>query len=403
LLTEHDDAWVELTDDFHELSTGDFLWSSERSGQRNLELRRPDGALEKVLTNDSAGFRSLVGVDESKRIALIAAGPDTTTQSIVAVPLGAGEMRVVAEGDGPATAVAARDGRLLWLRQDHVSGLPEHAIISSDGTLLTRLPNAMEPVARLPRPRFLTLDLPQGRLKAAVLLPSWAKPHQRFPVLDWVYGGPTVTTVARSALSFELQQWFADQGFVVVKIDNRGTPHRGRAFARAVAGSFADVPLGDQADALAALAAQDPALDLQHVGIIGASFGGYLSALAVLRRPDRFEAAVALAPVTDWLDYDTTYTERYLGLPSENASGYEHSSLLGYAKSLSRPLLLGHGTADDNVHFGHTLKLIAALEKAGHAPAVFLVPGQTHLFADQTTQEVLWANAAVFLEEELGR
>ncbi len=122
-----------------------------------------------------------------------------------------------------------------------------------------------------------------------------------------------------------------------------------------------------------------------------------------MKRPDRFQAAVALAPVTDWLDYDTTYTERYLGLPSENAAGYERSSLLGYAKNLRRPLLLGHGTADDNVHFGHTLKLVEALERGGHAPAVFLVPGQTHLFADQTTQEVLWANAAVFLEEELRR
>ncbi len=176
LLAEHDDAWVELTDDFHALATGELLWSSERSGQRNLELHGPNGELEKVLTNDAAGFRSLVGVDEGKRIALIAAGPDTTTQSIAAVPLGDGEMRVVAEADGPATAIASRDGRLLWLRQDHISALPDHSVIRSDGTLLAHLPNAMEPVARLPRPRFLTLELPQGRLNAAVLLPSsWAR------------------------------------------------------------------------------------------------------------------------------------------------------------------------------------------------------------------------------------
>ena len=403
LLNEHDDAWVELTNDFSELSTGGFLWSSERSGQRKLELHGADGALEKVLTNDAAGFRSLVGVDEAAQVALIAAGTDATSQLIAAVSLQGGPLRTVAEGDGPATAVASRDGRLLWLRQDHVAALPEQSLIQSSGTQLARLPSAMEPIARLPRPRFLTLDLPQGRLNAAVLLPSWAKAGQRFPVIDWVYGGPTVTTVARSALSFDLQQWFADQGFAVVKIDNRGTPHRGRAFARAIAGSFADVPLGDQADALVALAAQEPALDLQHVGIIGASFGGYLSALAVLKRPDRFQAGVALAPVTDWLEYDTTYTERYLGLPAENPRGYEESSLLGYAKALRRPLLLGHGTADDNVHFGHTLELIAALEQAGHAPSVFLIPGQTHLFADRTTQEVLWANAARFLLEELKR
>ena len=414
LLSEHDDAWLELTDDFHELATGKFLWSSERSGQRNLELHRADGALDKVLTSDAVGFRSLVGVDEGAQVALIAAGTDATTQVVEAVPLTGGEPRTIAAGDGPANAQASRDGRFLWLRQDHLSAMPDQAILRSDGTPVARLSSAMEPMPQLPRPRFLTLDLPQGRLNAAVLLPSWARPGQRFPVIDWVYGGPTVTTVVRSAASFELQQWFADRGFAVVKIDNRGTPHRGRAFARAISGapggasgggsggSFAEVPLTDQADGLAALAAQEPALDLTRVGIIGASFGGYLSALAVLRRPDRFEAGVALAPVTDWLEYDTMYTERYLGLPSENPDGYARSSLLGYAKALRRPLLLGHGTADDNVHFGHTLELIAALEQTGHAPAVFLVPGQTHLFADQTTQEVLWANAAAFLVEQLG-
>ena len=361
-----------------------------------------DGALQKVLTNDAAGFRSLVGVDGAAHVALIAVGADATTQSIAAVPLEGGELRTVAEGDGPASAIASRDGRFLWLRQDHVSAPPEHSRHPrATAALVAHLPSTRRAHRQASRPRFVTLDLPQGRLNAAVLLPSWATPHARFPVIDWVYGGPTVTTVARSALSFDLQQWFADQGFAVVKIDNRGTPHRGRAFARAIAGSFAEIPLGDQADGLAALAAQEPALDLAHVGVIGASFGGYLSALAVLRRPDRFHAGVALAPVTDWLEYDTTYTERYLGLPAENPHGYEESSLQGYAKTLRRPLLLGHGTADDNVHFGHTLELVAALEQTGHAPSVFLIPGQTHLFADRTSQEVLWANAALFLEEWL--
>jgi dipeptidyl-peptidase-4 len=144
------------------------------------------------------------------------------------------------------------------------------------------------------------------------------------------------------------------------------------------------------------------------VGIIGASFGGYLSALAVLERPDRVQAGVALAPVTEWRDYDTTYTERYLGLPGANTKGYAESSLLtadrhGPVTRLTSPLLLIHGTADDNVHFQHTLELIDALERMGFAPDVFLVPGQTHLFADQKTQEVMWATAAAFFLRHLTR
>jgi dipeptidyl-peptidase-4 len=138
------------------------------------------------------------------------------------------------------------------------------------------------------------------------------------------------------------------------------------------------------------------------VGAIGASFGGYLSALAVLRAPSHFAAAVAIAPVVDWLDYDTAYTERYLGLPQDNAAGYSQSSLLTGAAELSRPLLLIHGTADDNVHFGGTLRLTSAFMQAGIPPNLLAVPGATHLFADQTTQRLVWASAAAFLIEQLG-
>ena len=111
-----------------------------------------------------------------------------------------------------------------------------------------------------------------------------------------------------------------------------------------------------------------------------------------------------MAPVTDWLAYDTAYTERYLGLPSSNPGGYADSSLVKGSSwlRLKRPLLLAHGTGDDNVHFGNTLELIDALEHSGHAPEVFLIPGQTHLFADQATQEVMWATAGAFFIRHLG-
>jgi dipeptidyl-peptidase-4 len=204
---------------------------------------------------------------------------------------------------------------------------------------------------------------------------------------------------------YVLGQWLADQGFVVAKIDNRGTPNRGRDFERAIQGSFAQVPLGDQILGLDALArteaAGDPKLDLAHVGVIGASFGGYLAALAVLRAPERFDAAVAIAPVVDWLDYDTAYTERYLGLPQDNETGYTQSSLLTGAEGLRRPLLLIHGTADDNVHFAGTLRLTSALMHAGIQPNLLAVPGATHLFADQKTQRLVWASAAAFLMDNV--
>jgi dipeptidyl-peptidase-4 len=240
-----------------------------------------------------------------------------------------------------------------------------------------------------------------GTLEAAIVRPTDFSPSRHYPVVDWVYGGPGVVSVQRSAASYTLQQWIADQGFVVVKIDNRGTPWRGRQFERVFKGSFAEIALGDQADGLTELARNSRYMDLDRVGIIGASFGGYLSALAVLRRPELFKAAVAIAPVVGWEDYDTHYTERYLGIPAENPEGYRNSSLLTGAERLSRPLLLIHGTADDNVHFGGTLKLIQALEAAGKGASLFLVPGQTHMFADQPTQRLMWSTSVAFLADHL--
>ena len=167
---------------------------------------------------------------------------------------------------------------------------------------------------------------------------------KRYPVVVSVYGGPSALTVRADERAYLLAQWMADHGVVVVSIDNRGTPRRDRAWSRAIKGDFGQVPLDDQVAALQALGARLPELDLSRVGIYGWSFGGYMSALAVMRRPDVFKVAVAGAPVVDWRDYDTHYTERYLDLPQANPKGYEASNLLTYAGKLDRPLLLIHGT-----------------------------------------------------------
>jgi dipeptidyl-peptidase-4 len=166
-----------------------------------------------------------------------------------------------------------------------------------------------------------------------------------------VYGGPHSLMVKSDERHYLLAQWIADHGVIVVSADNRGTPRRDREWERAIAGNFGDVPLQDQVEVLQSLADTYPELDLGRVGIHGWSFGGTLAALAVCRRPDVFKVAVAGAPVVDWHDYDTHYTERYLGLPEENEAGYRSSSPLSYAPLLCRPLLLIYGTIDDPSSF----------------------------------------------------
>jgi len=198
-------------------------------------------------------------------------------------------------------------------------------------------------------------------------------------------------------------QWIADQGFIVVSVDNRGTPGRGRDWERAVSRKFGSVPLEGQVAGLKALGAKYPEMDLNRVGIYGWSFGGYMSALAVLRRPDVFKAGVAGAPVVDWLDYDTHYTERYLGLPESDVAAYKEGSLLTYANDLSRPLLLVHGTADDNVYFRHTLKLTDALFRAGKDFEVLPLSGFTHMVPDPIVTQRLYARIANHFRKHLGQ
>jgi dipeptidyl-peptidase-4 len=203
------------------------------------------------------------------------------------------------------------------------------------------------------------------------------------------YGGPHARRVVAAGLAYGTDQWLADQGYVVVIADGRGTPGRGPAWDRAVRGDLATPVLEDQVAALEAVAAAYPDdVDAGRVGIRGWSFGGYLAALAVLRRPDVFHAAVAGAPVTEWRLYDTGYTERYLGLPQEEPESYDRSSLLPLAAGLTRPLLIIHGLADDNVVVAHTLRLSSELLAAGRAHAVLPLSGVTHM----TPQEIVAEN-----------
>ena len=223
------------------------------------------------------------------------------------------------------------------------------------------------------------------------------------PVLLDPYGGPHAQRVLRNRNAFATSQWFAEQGFAVLVVDGRGTPNRGPAFEREIWGDFATKVLDDQIDALHSVASGDSSFDLSRVGIRGWSFGGYLAALAVMRRPDVFHAAIAGAPVTDWALYDTHYTERYIGHPDEHPENYEKSSLINEAPNLDRPLMLIHGLADDNVVAAHTLKLSQALLEAGRPHEVLPLSGVTHMTPQEQVAENLLHLQRDFLLTHLGQ
>jgi dipeptidyl-peptidase-4 len=251
-------------------------------------------------------------------------------------------------------------------------------------------------------PRPVLARVTPRLVPTAVVYPTGHRAGDPLPVLMDPYAGPHHQEVLAYRGRWLQAQWWADQGFAVVVVDGRGTPGVSPSFERAVAGDLAGPVLHDQVDALRALAGEHPDLDLTRVGIRGWSFGGHVAALAVVRRPDVFHAAVAGAPVTDWHLYDTAYTERYLGLPAEHPDAYERSAALTGAGSLTRPLLLVHGLADDNVVAAHTLRMSAALLAAGKPHEVLPLTGVTHMASDEVVAENLLLLQLDFLQRALG-
>ena len=383
LVTEHDDAWVELPRagslGYAEgtplwTSADSFLWQTERHGAWTLEARDRAGHVRPLTTPDF-GLRAIVGVDGDA--AIVEASPDPTKQDIWRVPLAGGAPQRITAGDGVSSAQLDH-GVLIVHTGLHAGG---RRIVATAGGKSFSLPSVAEEPSLVPTTQIETVALGGRTHYAAITRPRVFDPRKKYPVLLKVYAGPSVTTVEDARDAYVMDQWYADAGFVVVRSDNRGTPHRDRAWKRAVLEDLITVPMTDQVDALHALGARHAEMDLSRVGVFGWSFGGYFSTMAVLLRPDVFACAVAGAPVTDWQLYDTAYTERYMREPSHNVEGYARTSALTHADKLSRPLLVIQGITDDNVHFAHTLALVEALYGAAKYASVITLSA-THMVPD---------------------
>ncbi|PTL85717.1 S9 family peptidase [Vitiosangium sp. GDMCC 1.1324] len=401
LLVEKDDAWLALDQTFPEwLEDGSgFLWSTERNGASEVELRRADGSLARSLVRPGAGFQTLVRYQPKEDVLYFLGGPNPTERYLWRVKGGGEPERITSGGPALERAVVSARGGLIVVTTEGPSSLRRVYVHRSDGTRLGELPS----VAREPpyEPRFELRQVGPERFWTSIIRPRNFKPGVKLPVIVEIYGAAYPVVHQSMAMNL-ISQWMADQGFLVVKLDGRGTQLRDRAWERKIKFDFAGV-LDDQIAALRALAAEVPEMDLTRVGIEGWSHGGFMSALAVLARPDVFKAAVAGAPVADWRDYDSHLAERYLGLPEEHPDAYEKNSLLTYAKA-DKPmgkLLLIHGTADDNVFFSHTLKLSDALFRAGKPHEVLPLSGSTHMVADPAMNERVWARLVRYFQENL--
>ncbi|MDA8020613.1 MAG: S9 family peptidase [Thermoanaerobaculia bacterium] len=408
LLRETDEAWLNLDQQMPRWLPGKdgaespgFLWTTERRGSWQLELRKPDGTLDRVLTEPNLAYTGLVHVDLAEGHVVVEGQPSVLDVQAYQVSLVGGTPRAVTSGLGVRQLWISRNGSLQVLREDPPDAAPRFVVRGADGTPIGKLGTSNDWPAFGVDVEYASVG-EEPRFYASIQRPEDFDAEKKYPVIVHVYGGPLKQMVLRQADDKLLDQWLANQGFLVVRIDGRGTPNRGRAWERAIRGNFIDHPLSDQASVLEQLAERHSEMDLKRVGVFGWSFGGYFSAMAVMRRPDLFKAGVAGAPVTEWIDYDTHYTERYVGLPDENPEAYEMSNVLTYAEDLKRPLRILHGTADDNVYFVHGLKMSDALARAGVPHEFFPLASQTHMVADPTYVEMVTRLQVDFFREHLG-
>lgn len=354
-----------------------------------------------MITGDGIQVRGVAGIHQG-RLVIEAGQRDPAEQQVLLLDPATGELTPVADGPGVHTALVSA-GALLLTSAD-ADGI-RRTVRTADGQGGTSMSSAPADLSEPLPYRVVPLleRVTEHGIPTAVVLPRGHVPGRRLPVLLDGYGGPCFQDVSAEPRRWQHRQWWADQGFAVVTIDNRGTPYVSPAFTHAMYRGFSDVTLEDQVAALHALGERHPDLDLGRVGVRGWSYGGYLAALAVLRRPDVFHAAAAGAAPTDFRHYDTAYTERYLGLPQEqppSADAYERDSLIPDAPKLTRPLLLVTGLADDNVHPSHTLRLSQALTDAGRPHQLLALPGVTHM-TPGGTREKLMALELEFFRREL--
>jgi dipeptidyl-peptidase 4 len=400
--TDTDPHWVDIVLGVPAWTADDrIVWTATSEDTRRLLVATAAelaGGTAEPVTPPGLQVREIVSVD-GDAVLFTASGDDPAQTGLwLAGPDG---IAPVTEDDGLYSGQRSGGTTLISARTLDYSGARVTVRRGDgDGPGVRIASLAEQPAVPDPRP-VLSYGGPR-RLRTAVLLPSWHQPGSaRLPVLCDPYGGPHFARVQATRDAFTTSQWLAEQGFAVVIADGRGTPGRGPDWDRAVADDLADPVLEDQVAALQAAAAENGDLDLSRVGIRGWSFGGYLAALAVLRRPDVFHAAVAGAPVTDQRLYDTCYTERYLGDPNQHAARYEHNSLIADAGKLSRPLMLIHGLADDNVVVAHSLRLSSALLAAGRPHTVLPLTGVTHMASQEEVAENLLLLQVDFLHASL--
>lgn len=406
------DAWVNVNDDFRILKSGDrFLWSSWRDGHTHIYLysfsandpTAADAKLERQLEAGDYEVIEISSVNEAVGKAFFIANKDDPRQhKLYSVKLDGSDMQTVSSADGSYAANFSDDGSHFVETYSATLTPPRISVCAAGGSCQKIWEGRSIADYNPIMPKKLEFKADDGTvLYGYLILPRNADADQKIPLIVNIYGGPAAQTVenAWGGTTALFHQVLANQGFAIFSVDNRGTPNRGKKFSTAIRLQSGAIELKDQLASLDQLYAQFPQLDRSRTAIWGWSNGGSMT-LYALTHSDRFKAGISVAPVTNWRDYDSIYTERYMGLVKDNANGYD-DSIVSAASSLHGSLLLVHGTSDDNVHFQNTIQMTDALIKSGKQFRLMVYPDKTHGISGSATRTQLFHMMEDFWNKEL--
>jgi dipeptidyl aminopeptidase/acylaminoacyl peptidase len=395
LFVEHDPYWVnDLVPPTFLKGGREFLWISERDGWQHVYLYTAEGKLPRKITRgawmlDRPIFQDspLVQLDAQENwIYFESTNPDPRERQLYRIHLDGSGMERITSEPGSHTLDLSPDGRFLIDRFSTPDMMPGARVLNANGTLAATID---APVIRRIELEFLELKAPDGAtLYAQLLKPAGFDPQRKYPVIVDVYGGPQLQLVQKRWDAISLyDRLFAQNGFLVWSLDNRGSWGRGHAWETVIFENLGKHELEDQLTGVEYLKSL-PYVDGSRIGIRGWSYGGYMTLYALTHAPEVFKCGSAGAPVTDWKFYDSIFTERYMRTPSENPKGYKSASPLEAAGNLKAQLLIIHGTSDDNVHMQNTINFLDALIRDGKPYELHLQPGQKHGFGGDAQRYV---------------
>jgi len=415
LLTETSKTWVEINNDLRFLKGRNaFIWASERTGRKHLYLYDLNGKLLHPISRGEWGVDDILAVDEGANKVYISSNReaviDKQAYTLALDGSTADKPTRITKGDGWHEAAFAGNGKLFVETYSNPNTPPQVSIRKPDGSMVEWL-EKNELNANHPYAKYLPDHLPTeyGSMKAAdgqtlyysIIKPANFDASKRYPVFLFTYGGPHSQRVTRTWGNY-FDQYMAQQGFVVFRLDNRGSGRRERQFTDTLYGNLGKHEVEDQVAGVDWLAKQS-FVDPKRIGVFGWSYGGFMTLRLLAAASSKIAMGVSVAPVTDWALYDTHYTERYVGAtPKSNPAAYEQSGVFAHLDGLKSPLLLIHGMADDNVLFTNTTRLIDDLVKRNVQFELMTYPGAKHGISGRASQRHVFGMIESFFKKNLG-